>query len=50
LILSLVVVGILLFTGWKGREMVFRHRVDMADETTSVGPGSTIPVEPGNAA
>ena len=27
--------------------MVYRHRVGVADETTSAGPGSTIPVEPG---
>jgi len=26
-ILSLVIVAILLFTGWKGWEMVYRHRV-----------------------
>ena len=45
LILSLIVVGILLFTGWKGWEMVYRHRVGVADDT-GVGPGSTIPVEP----
>ena len=32
LILSLVVVGILLFTGWKGWEMVYRHRVGVSDE------------------
>jgi uncharacterized membrane protein len=31
LILSLVVVGILLFTGWKGWEMVYRYRVGVAD-------------------
>lgn len=31
LILSLVVVLILLFTGWKGWEMVYRHRVGVAD-------------------
>ena len=30
-ILSLVVVLILLFTGWKGWEMVYRHRVGVAD-------------------
>jgi uncharacterized membrane protein len=29
--LSLVVVLILLFTGWKGWEMVYRHRVGVAD-------------------
>jgi uncharacterized membrane protein len=32
LILSLVVVCILLFTGWKGWEMVYRHRVGVEDE------------------
>jgi uncharacterized membrane protein len=31
LILSLVVVLALLFTGWKGWEMVYRHRVGVAD-------------------
>jgi len=30
LILSLVVVLILLFTGWKGWEMVYRHRVGVS--------------------
>ena len=30
-VLSLVVVGILLFTGWKGWEMVYRHRVAVLD-------------------
>src|SRR5437764_9398713 len=35
LILSLVVVCILLFTGWKGWEMVYRHRVGVADEASS---------------
>jgi uncharacterized membrane protein len=30
-ILSFVVVLILLFTGWKGWEMVYRHRVGIAD-------------------
>jgi len=29
--LSLVTVLLLLFTGWKGGELVFRHRVGMAD-------------------
>ncbi len=34
LILSLIVVCILLFTGWKGWEMVYRHRVGIvADES-----------------
>jgi uncharacterized membrane protein len=32
LVLSLVAVCILLFTGWKGGEMVFRHRVAVYDE------------------
>jgi uncharacterized membrane protein len=32
LTLSLVAVCILLFTGWKGGEMVFRHRVAVYDE------------------
>lgn len=31
LVLSFVVVLILLFTGWKGWEMVYRHRVGVAD-------------------
>jgi uncharacterized membrane protein len=33
LLLSLVVVLILLFTGWKGWEMVYRHRVGVSDTT-----------------
>lgn len=32
LLLSLLVVIILLFTGWKGWEMVYRHRVGVADQ------------------
>ena len=35
LVLSLVVVCILLFTGWKGWEMVYRHRVGVADAKES---------------
>jgi uncharacterized membrane protein len=31
LVLSLIVVLILLFTGWKGWEMVYRHRVGIAN-------------------
>jgi uncharacterized membrane protein len=31
LLLSLVVVLILLFTGWKGWEMVYKHRVGVSD-------------------
>jgi uncharacterized membrane protein len=37
LILSLVVVGILLFTGWKGWQMVYRHHVGVSDEPDSRG-------------
>lgn len=32
LLISLVVVGIFLFTGWQGWEMVYRHRVGVSDE------------------
>jgi uncharacterized membrane protein len=32
LVLSFVVVCILVFTGWKGWEMVYRHRVGVTDE------------------
>jgi uncharacterized membrane protein len=32
LVLSLVVICIILFTGWMGGEMVFRHRVAVYDE------------------
>jgi uncharacterized membrane protein len=32
LILSLIAVGLLLFTGWKGGEMVYRHRVGVLDD------------------
>ena len=32
LVLSLLVVLILLFTGWKGWEMVYRHRVGVSDQ------------------
>ena len=32
LVLSFIVVCILLFTGWKGGELVFRHRVAVYDE------------------
>ena len=33
LIISLVVVLILLYTGWRGWEMVYRHRVAVSDQT-----------------
>jgi uncharacterized membrane protein len=32
LVLSLIVVGILLFTGWKGWNMVYRHRVGVTEQ------------------
>ena len=42
LVLSLVVVCILVFTGWKGWEMVYRYRVGVADtierQTTATAP------------
>jgi uncharacterized membrane protein len=41
LVLSAVVVGILLFTGWKGWEMVYRHRVAVA-EAPEQRSGSTM--------
>lgn len=31
IVLSLIVVLILLFTGWKGWELVYRHRVGVSD-------------------
>ena len=34
LVISLVVVLILLYTGWRGWKMVYRHRVAVADEET----------------
>ena len=37
-VLSGIVVAILLFTGWKGWELVYRHRVGVADST---GEGSS---------
>lgn len=44
-VLSLVAVGGLLFTGWKGWEMVYRHRVGVADESAT-----TVAREPRRAA
>jgi len=44
LILSLIVTCILLFTGWKGWEMVYRHRVGVADETGTAQSSRTAPV------
>jgi uncharacterized membrane protein len=40
LVLSLVVVGILLFTGWKGWNMVYRHRVGVSDQPETAAPAS----------
>ena len=34
LVISLVVVLILLYTGWRGWEMVYRHRVAVSDQAT----------------
>jgi uncharacterized membrane protein len=41
LILSLIVTCILLFTGWKGWQMVYRHRVGVADENAAADRSST---------
>jgi len=49
LVLSLIVVCILLFTGWKGWEMVYRHRVGVADDAVS-GAQSTSTSMPRRAA
>jgi uncharacterized membrane protein len=35
LILSLIAVGILFFTGWKGWNMIYQGRVGISDETTT---------------
>jgi uncharacterized membrane protein len=35
LLLSLAAVGLLLFTGWKGGELVFRHRVGVTDQAAA---------------
>jgi uncharacterized membrane protein len=42
LVLSLIVVLILGFTGWKGWELVYRHRVGIADEAATPGQTSTV--------
>ena len=34
LLISLVVVLILLYTGWRGWEMVYQHRVGVSDQPT----------------
>ena len=48
LVLSLIAVGGLLFTGWKGWEMVYRHRVGVADE--GAGRSEDLPQHPRRAA
>jgi uncharacterized membrane protein len=45
LVLSAVVVGILLFTGWKGWEMVYRHRVGIAEAPEQMSGTSATPGE-----
>jgi uncharacterized membrane protein len=42
-VLSLVVVAILLFTGWKGWEMVYRHRVAVVDEPEQAASATDTP-------
>jgi len=41
IILSLVAVCILLFAGWMGWNMVYRHRVGIADEAVAVQSSAT---------
>jgi uncharacterized membrane protein len=43
LVLSAVAVAGLLFTGWKGWEMVYRHRVGVADTSEVVGQSTQRP-------
>jgi hypothetical protein len=40
------VVGILLFTGWKGWEMVYRHRVAVLDAPEQTAAGTTTDTRP----
>ncbi len=40
LVISFVVAGILLFTGWKGWDMVYRYHVGVADEVENQSPAS----------
>lgn len=47
IVLSAVVVLILLFTGWKGWEMVYRHRVGVADHPEVVPPPGVRKPPPG---
>jgi uncharacterized membrane protein len=48
LILSVIAVAGLLFTGWKGWEMVYRHRVGVADQSSVTE--RSMPRTPGRAA
>jgi uncharacterized membrane protein len=48
LVLSFIAVGGLLFTGWKGWELVYRHRVGVADEAAT--RAERTPQEPRRAA
>jgi uncharacterized membrane protein len=41
IILSLVVTCILVFAGWKGWEMVYRHRVGVLDESAAADRSTT---------
>lgn len=43
LVLSLVAVGIMLFTGWKGWQMVYRHHVGISDEPDAHGHDPAVP-------
>jgi len=40
LVLSLIVVVMLLFTGWKGWDMVYKYRVGVSDESVPSQPAS----------
>jgi len=50
LILSVVAVLIMLFTGWKGGELVFRHRVAVYDEPAASAPSRPDQRQPPRAA
>jgi uncharacterized membrane protein len=43
LVLSFVAVGLMLFTGWKGWEMVYLHRVAIAEGTEALAPLRSTP-------
>lgn len=50
LVLSTIAVGVMLFTGWKGWEMVYLHRVAIADGPQMDEPGKAHPSEPEHSA